>query len=194
MADAVHENNGKTVLQLAHAGFFANSKLTGQLPFAVSNIEGIAKSPRKELTAKEIGQIVQAMAGEAGIRVNIEIVEFGTLLSQFAERRFEAGLLGWSGRPDPDGNTYNNFVTGGGQNRAAYANPRFDALLDAARILTTAEHRRRAYADALAILNEDLPYLFLYWPKEYKVMTPKVQGFVHNPDGMMRLRNVWLSP
>jgi peptide/nickel transport system substrate-binding protein len=43
-------------------------------------------------------------------------------------------------------------------------------------------------------MNEDLPYLFLYWPKEYKVMTPKVQGFVNNPDGMMRLRHVWLSP
>ncbi len=143
---------------------------------------------------QQIAQIVQSMAGEVGIRVSIEIVEFGTLLSQFVDRRFEAGLLGWSGRPDPDGNTYNNFVTGGGQNRAAYANPRFDALLDAARILTTAEHRRRAYADALAILNEDLPYLFLYWPKEYKVMTPKVQGFVSNPDGMMRLRHVWLSP
>ncbi len=143
---------------------------------------------------QQIAQIVQSMAGEVGFRVSIEIVEFGTLLSQFVERRFEAGLLGWSGRPDPDGNVYNNFVTGGGQNRSAYANQRFDALLDAARILTTAEHRRRAYADALAILNEDLPYLFLYWPKEYKVISPKVQGFVQNPDGMIRLRNVWLSP
>ncbi len=143
---------------------------------------------------QQIGQIVQSMAGEVGFRVSIEIVEFGTLLSQFADRRFEAGLLGWSGRPDPDGNIYNNFVTGGGQNRSAYANPRFDTLLDAARILTTAEHRRRAYADALAILNEDLPYLFLYWPKEYKVISPKVRGFVQNPDGMIRLRHVWLNP
>jgi len=95
---------------------------------------------------------------------------------------------------DPDGNIYNNFVTGAGQNRSGYANPRFDTLLDAARILTTPEHRRRAYADALAIMNEDLPYLFLYWPKEYKVMNPKLQGYVHNSDGMMRLRHVWMNP
>lgn len=143
---------------------------------------------------QQIGQIVQSMAGEAGIRVNLEIVEFGALLSQLAAHRYEAARLGWSGRPDPDGNIYNNFVTGAGQNRAAYANPRFDSLLDAARILTTTDHRRRAYADALAIMNEDLPYLFLYWPKEYKVMTPKLAGYVHNADGMMRLRHVWLNP
>jgi peptide/nickel transport system substrate-binding protein len=144
--------------------------------------------------AQQIGQVIQSMAGEAGIRVNLEIIEFGALLSALASLRYEAALLGWSGRPDPDGNIYNNFVTGAGQNRAGYSNPRFDALLGAARILTTSEHRKRAYADALTIMNEDLPYLFLYWPKEYKVMSPKVAGFVHNSDGMMRLRHVWLSP
>lgn len=143
---------------------------------------------------QQIGQIVQSMAGEAGIRVNLEIVEFGALLSVLASLRYEVALLGWSGRPDPDGNIYNNFVTGAGQNRAGYGNARFDELLGAARILTTSDHRRRAYADALAIMNEDLPYLFLYWPKEYKVMSPKVQGYPHNPDGMMRLRRVWLTP
>jgi peptide/nickel transport system substrate-binding protein len=116
------------------------------------------------------------------------------MLSQLAAHRYEAALLGWSGRPDPDGNIYNNFVTGAGQNRAAYSNAKFDDLLNAARILTSVEHRKRAYAGALTIMNEDLPYLFLYWPKEYKVLSPKVQGFVHNGDGMIRLRSVWLSP
>jgi peptide/nickel transport system substrate-binding protein len=143
---------------------------------------------------QQVAQVVQSMAGEVGIRANVEIVEFGALLSQLASGRYEAALLGWSGRPDPDGNIYNNFVTGAGQNRAAYSNPRFDTLLDAARILTTAEHRRRAYAEALAVMNEDLPYLFIWWPKEYKVMNPALRGFVHNPDGMMRLRTVWISP
>lgn len=143
---------------------------------------------------QQIAQIIQAMAGEAGIRVSVEIVEFGSLLSQMADHRYDASLVSWSGRPDPDGNVYNIFNTGGGFNYSAYNNPRLDALLDAARILTTPEHRRRAYADALTIMNEDLPYLFLYWQKEYKAMNPKLQGFVHISDGMIRLRNVWLNP
>ena len=55
------------------------------------------------------------------------------------------------------------FVTGGGLNNSAYANARLDTLLDAARILTRPDQRRRVYADVMNILNEDLPYLFLWW-------------------------------
>jgi peptide/nickel transport system substrate-binding protein len=145
-------------------------------------------------TPQQVAQVIQSMAGEVGIRVNIEIVEFGALLSQLDAHRFEASLLGWSGRPDPDANIYGFFVTGGGLNNSAYANSRVDALMDAARILTTPDQRRRAYADVMNVLNDDLPYLFLWWPKDYKVYSPKLQGFVHVPDGMMRFRHTWLNP
>ena len=40
--------------------------------------------------------------------------------------------------------------------------------MDAARILTTNDQRRRAYTDVMNVLNDDLPYLFLWWPKDYK--------------------------
>jgi peptide/nickel transport system substrate-binding protein len=143
---------------------------------------------------QQVAQVIQSMVGEVGIRVNIEIVEFGTLLSQLDSHRFEAALLGWSGRPDPDGNIYGFFVTDGGLNNSAYSNPRVDTLLDAARILTRADHRKRVYGDIMTILNDELPYLFLWWPKEYKLLSPKVQGFVHIADGMMRFRHVWLAP
>jgi len=69
-----------------------------------------------------------------------------------------------------------------------------DTLLDAARILSTRDQRRRAYGDVMNILNDELPYLFLYWPKQYKVLGPKLQGFVHISDGMMRFRYSWLNP
>ncbi len=143
---------------------------------------------------QQIAQVLQSMAGEGGIRMNIEIVEFGTVLSQLSTRGYEAVRIGWSGRPDPDGNIYAMNVTGGGQNFSGYANPRVDSLLDAARILTISDHRRRAYGEILTILNDDLPFIYLYWPKEFKVASRKLQGFVHISDGMMRFRNVWLNP
>jgi 2,4-dienoyl-CoA reductase-like NADH-dependent reductase (Old Yellow Enzyme family) len=94
MADAVHKNNGKIVMQLAHAGFFANAKLTGQPPFAVSDVEGIAKTPRKELTADDIGEIVQAFgkAAERAKKAGFDGVQIhsahGYLLSQFLSPAF----------------------------------------------------------------------------------------------------------
>jgi len=144
--------------------------------------------------SQQVAQVLQSMAAEAGIRVNIELVEGGALLAKYTTRQFDATLATWSGRPDPDGNIHGFFVTGGGFNYSAYTNSKVDAMLDAARILTVADHRRRAYAEILTVLNEDLPIIFLWWPKEFKLLSPKVQGFVHISDGMMRFRNVWLTP
>lgn len=94
MAAAVHKYNGKIVLQLAHAGLFANAKLTGLSPLAVSAMEGIADSPCQELTIQDIGQIVQAFAQAAtraqkagfdGVQIH---AAHGYLLSQFLSPAF----------------------------------------------------------------------------------------------------------
>ena len=94
MTQAVHEKGGKIVMQLAHAGFFANAKLTGQTPLAPSNVEGIAKGPRQELTVAEIKEIVAALAQGAGRAkaagfdgVQIHSAH-GYLLSQFLSPAF----------------------------------------------------------------------------------------------------------
>ena len=65
MASAIHENGGKTVCQLAHAGFFANAQLSGQTPIAPSIVEGIAEGPRKEITKEDILDIIEAFAAAA---------------------------------------------------------------------------------------------------------------------------------
>ena len=94
MAKAVHDNGGKIVMQLAHAGFFANAKLTGQTPLAPSNVAGFAKSPRKEMTVEDIRNVVKSFgaaakraqnAGFDGVQIH---AAHGYLLSQFLSPAF----------------------------------------------------------------------------------------------------------
>ena len=89
MTHAIHNYGGRIVLQLAHAGFFAKYKLTGQTSIAPSNVEGLAKSPRREMTVEEIQDIVKAFvkaalrakeAGFDGVQLH---AAHGYLLSQF---------------------------------------------------------------------------------------------------------------
>ncbi len=144
---------------------------------------------------QSIAQAVQSMASEAGIQVKIQIVEFGTLVHETDTLMHQAALLGWSGRPDPDFDIY-PFVTKSGIgsfNDAGYTNPRVETLLDAARLLNDMAQRRRAYKEVTQILAEDLPHIWLYYPKEYKLASTRLQGFVHVPDGMMRFRTVRLG-
>lgn len=64
---AIHKHGSRIVLQMAHAGYFANPKLTGEMPMALSQVDGFAKSPRKEMTVEEIQDIVGAF-GQAARR------------------------------------------------------------------------------------------------------------------------------
>jgi len=89
MAAAVHENGGKIVMQLSHAGCFAVERLTGITPWAASEYEGLAKRPRHEMTVHDI-QTVTASFAEAARRAKtarfdgVEIhAAHGYLLSQF---------------------------------------------------------------------------------------------------------------
>ena len=94
MTAAVHEVGGKIVLQLAHAGNFAAENLTGTPPLVVSDYEGLAKTPRKELTLRDIRELVGAYAAAAGRAkaagfdgVQIHSAH-GYLLSQFLSPAF----------------------------------------------------------------------------------------------------------
>ncbi len=89
LTEAVHENGGRIVLQLAHGGFFAMAKLIGEAPIAPSAIPGMSKSPRREMTIQDIGDLVMAFAEGAerakeagcdGVQIH---AAHGYLLSQF---------------------------------------------------------------------------------------------------------------
>ena len=145
---------------------------------------------------QSILQAIQAMASEAGIQMKIQLVEFGQLLDETDHLRHQAAYLGWSGRPDPDFDIY-PFMTPSGLgsfNDSGYTNPKVTELLDAARLLNDMNQRRRAYSEAIKILADDMPYVWLEFPKEFKLVSTRVRGFVHVPDGMMRFDPVWLAP
>jgi len=146
--------------------------------------------------AGALGQAVQSMAADAGIQVKLQIVEFGTMLHETDTLMHQAALLGWSGRPDPDFDVY-PFVTQSGIgsfNDAGYTNPQVQTLLDAARLLNDMTQRRRAYKEVTQTLADDLPYIWLYFPKEYKLISTGAWLRACPRRGMMRFRTVWLSP
>ncbi len=143
--------------------------------------------------AIQLAEAYKAQLGEAKIVANIELLEFATLLDRSNKSEFEAVSLGWSGRPDPDGNVYNYFHSKGGGNRGNYNNPEVDKLLEQARAVAEPAQRKLLYTQATKLIAEDVPQVFIRFPAEIKVWQPAVQGYVHVPDGMMRLNAVSLK-
>ena len=66
LADTVHHHGGRIALQIAHAGTYGFEKLTGKTPWAASEFEGLAKTPRRVMTADDIRAVTEAFAAAAG--------------------------------------------------------------------------------------------------------------------------------
>jgi len=65
LVNAVHENGAKIVIQLSHAGIYANAKLTGTAPFAISDIKGVVPYPVKEMASEDFDAIIECFVKSA---------------------------------------------------------------------------------------------------------------------------------
>jgi len=144
------------------------------------------------ITAQEL-QLIQIMLKQVGITMNIQLLDFGTLLGNELKANYQAMDLGWSGRVDPDENSYQFDVTGGSLNQTGFGNATIDGYLLKARTYTSQAVRRQYYWAAAKLLDEYSPYVFIAFPPDFKATSDRVQGFVHYPDGIMRLWDVSLS-
>ena len=140
-------------------------------------------------------EVIQAQLREASITMKIKLVYSATLISDGNNKNFEMISYQWSGRPDPDGNTYQFYKTtqGTSLNWSGISNQQIDALLDKSREVSSQAERKRLFSDLTKILQDELPMVFIVHPIEPKAFSPKVQGYEPIPDGMMRFKDVWLQ-
>ncbi len=138
-------------------------------------------------------QFLQAELQSAGITLNIKQETFAALLADTSSHHFEAALLGWSGRPDPDGNMYGWFHTGGGFNDTQYSNTQVDALLEDARASSDQSKRISDYQQAEKLILDDAPYVFLYHGVAAQISTKSVQNFELMPTTIMVFTHTTLS-
>jgi peptide/nickel transport system substrate-binding protein len=135
----------------------------------------------------QLGQVIQAMAQEAGIDVQIRSTEFASQLRDQQQGKFQMSRIGWSGRIDPDGNIHQFITSKGNQNDGRYSNAEVDKLLDEARTVYDVAERKKRYDAAQKFLQDELPIVYLYNQTVFFALRSNMQGFVINPDGMIRL-------
>ena len=78
----------------------------------------------KGAETEAVAQVMQSMAAEAGFDMKIRVTEFATSLKQAEAGEYQAFMLAWSGRIDPDGNSYVFLQTDAPQNYSALVQSR----------------------------------------------------------------------
>ncbi len=106
----------------------------------------------------QIAQLIQAELKKADITATIQQLEFAQILDLQTKHTFKGmTFIGWSGRVDPDGNTYDHVYTGRPNNDSGYSNKTVDQLLDQSRQTSDEAKRKDAFRRAEQIYVGDDP-------------------------------------
>jgi peptide/nickel transport system substrate-binding protein len=134
-----------------------------------------------------VAEVIQAMAAEVGIDMKIRVTEFATSLKAAEAGEYQAYMLAWSGRTDPDGNLYSFYKCKAPLNYPGYCNPEVDKLLDQSRVPSDPAARKAIYAQVAKILLNDDSILYLYHRRILIAHAARLEGYTQMPDGLVRV-------
>jgi peptide/nickel transport system substrate-binding protein len=134
-----------------------------------------------------VSQVIQSMAAEAGFDLKIRVIEFATSFKQAQAGEFQIFQINWSGRIDPDGNSYVFLHTKAPQNDGGYSSPEADKLMEEGRLVADPAQRMAIYQKLTKIVLNDEPIIYLYHRKLLFAHTKKLEGYRQMPDGLVRV-------
>jgi peptide/nickel transport system substrate-binding protein len=142
--------------------------------------------------------VMQSNLKAVGVNVALQTMEWGTYLAKLRTKEQELFALSWmAGTEDPDMVMYpllhSSQWTPVGPNRALYKNPRFDALLQQARVTTDQAKRAQLYREAQRILVDDAPWVFVDHEIQIAALSKRVQGFKLHPSFDLRVETISLK-
>ncbi|KAB2958304.1 MAG: ABC transporter substrate-binding protein, partial [Thermoanaerobaculia bacterium] len=137
-------------------------------------------------TARLQAQILQAMAAEAGIALEIRSLEFATFFADVQRGAFQVFSLTRTGIEEPDLYAllfHSRNVPPVGANRGRYRNPALDRLLERGGRLVEPAERRPVYLEIQEAVARDLPYVSLFTRTNVAVMPAALEGYRNYPSG-----------
>ena len=140
--------------------------------------------------AQRMAQVIQAMAKDAGFDVKIQSTEFATALKLSDQGQYEAFLLAWSGRADPDGNLHIFLACKGPLNNAGWCKPEADEAIEKARVTLDPAQRARLYETVAQHVSKDRPIIYLFHRNWLWAHNAKLTGLRTVPDGMVRVQGL----
>lgn len=139
---------------------------------------------------QRVAQVVQAMAKEAGFNVKIQSTEFATSLNLADKGQFDAYVLAWSGRADPDGNLFSFYGCKQPLNYSGECRPLWDDLLNRSRSTLDTSGRIKVFATLAAEAAQEIPIVYLYHRNWLWAHNKKLSGLKTIPDGLVRVQGV----
>ena len=138
--------------------------------------------------AKRIAELMQADLAKIGIKAEIKSFEWGEYRKRMQAGEHQMGMLGWTGdNGDPD--NFLNTLLGcaasknNGSNVAKFCDPKFEELVQKAKVVTNMAERTKLYEQAQVIFKEQAPWFTIAHAVQLKPVRKEVVDFKLSPFG-----------
>ncbi len=172
----------------------AGYKRTGPKKARFSLSYKIANNPIRLAVAHAFAQDMKKI----GIEIKIEMLEWGRFKEDVDKGRVQMWGLTWIGFKDPDIYRYAFFSKNfppEGVNRGRFVNASLDELLEKGRKTTEEKARKEIYEKVQSLVNDQLPYAFLFHEENFSVVRREVEGLEVYADGRYSsLRQAYKKP
>nr|MBP8127596.1 oligopeptide ABC transporter substrate-binding protein OppA [Aeromonadaceae bacterium] len=130
---------------------------------------------------KKVAVAVAAMWKKTlGVDVALVNQEWKTYLETKSGGNFDIARAGWIADYNEASSMLDLKQTTHGNNDGKYSNPKFDALMAKSREVADSTERNKLYAEAEAILAEDMPLANVYQYVTARLVKPYVGGYPDN--------------
>lgn len=136
---------------------------------------------RESPEGNRVLEAVQGYLRAVGVDARLVRREWSAFKEAVSAGRVDAFYLDWfADYPDAENFLYPLFHSrnaGGGGNRSFFADATVDSLIDAASGTLDDDACHALYARIDARVHEEAPWIFLYFPKTFQLVSPRVQGY-----------------
>ncbi|WP_258567238.1 ABC transporter substrate-binding protein [Microbacterium sp. Se5.02b] len=138
-------------------------------------------------TSVNEAQNLKAQLADAGITLELEVLESGAFVDRWIAADFDAAVALNGGRPDPDGMYGRYFTSTGNLNKVAgYSSPELDALFAEGRQTADPDKRKDIYAQVSENLEDNAAWIWLFTSYTYTATASNVDGFVPMVNGSLQ--------
>ncbi|MDR1832987.1 MAG: ABC transporter substrate-binding protein [Fusobacteriaceae bacterium] len=145
------------------------------------NLKFTVRVPSNYAYHVNTAQVIVEQLKEIGVVMQIETIEWATWLDDvYAKRNFEATIIGFSGKLDPDA-VLRRYTSDYERNMVNYENPEYDKLIKTAKVTVDDAARIAMYKKAQEILRDDFVSVFITDPGTMIAVQKGIKGYVIYP-------------
>ena len=144
-------------------------------------------------TVEQLATLMKEDFARAGVRLEVQTVDFAVLLDRLRKHDFDASSLRWTLSLEQDNyDMFHSSQAAGGQNYGAYRSAAADALLEQIRATVDDDARHALDRKLHRLLHDEQPYTFLSVPEAQTLEAPRVHGLSPSIDGFS-FQRAWVQ-